>query len=126
MRLYGSACWLSLITRSCSGKTFVYPAMAFLTAIDITFVIHQLEDVVPSRVMLWLMMTGAVSIFRISAEPWLADRLQRQAERCGVRSWKDMQEALKACMWIPLLDEERGKQTYEWLRTGSIYPNRAG
>jgi hypothetical protein len=34
---------------------------------------------------------------------------------CGVKSWKDMQEALKVCMWIPLLSQERVKQIYEWL-----------
>jgi hypothetical protein len=76
---------------------------------------HQLQDLVPSHVMLWLLMTGAVSTLNISAEPWLTACLRRQMTLCGVKSWKDMQEALKVCMWIPLLSQERAKQIYEWL-----------
>jgi hypothetical protein len=81
---------------------------------------HQLEDLVPSHVMLWLLMTGAVSTLNISAEPWLTACLRTQMKRCGVKSWKDMQDALKVCMWIPLLSQERVKQIYEWLSASSI------
>jgi hypothetical protein len=34
-----------------------------------------------------------------------------------------MQDALDDYMWIPVLDEVRGKQTYQWLSTGSIESN---
>lgn len=76
---------------------------------------RQGEDLIPLQVMLWLLITGAVSIFCLSAEPWLGDGLRRKIEQCGVRTWKNMQEALKTCMSIPLLDEERGMQVYEKL-----------
>jgi hypothetical protein len=78
---------------------------------------QTLEDMIPA---LWLLMVGAVSVFRISDEPWLGDCLRKQVNRCGINNWIEMQKILKTCMWIPLLDEGRGKQTYNWLVTCSI------
>ena len=80
---------------------------------------HSLEDVVPLNVMLWLLMTGAVSVFDAITEPWLRERLWKQMELCGVKSWKGVQEALKTCMWIPLLDEQRVRKLHECLVAGS-------
>lgn len=77
------------------------------------------EQSVASYVMLWLLMVAAVSVFRISEESWLQETIQKQMEECGIRTWKDMQEALKACMWIPLLDDERAKQVYEGMNRRS-------
>jgi hypothetical protein len=76
---------------------------------------QTLEDMIPAQVMLWLLMVGAVSIFRISDEPWLGDCLRKQIDRCGIKNWIEMQKILKTYMWVPLLDEEGGKQTYDWL-----------
>ena len=74
---------------------------------------HALRDIIPSRISLWLLMTGAISLFSVSDELWLADYLRKQAERCGVKTWKDGQEILKSCMWISLLDDKSGKQIYD-------------
>ena len=77
--------------------------------------VHALGDTIPPRISLWLLMLGAISLFSVSDELWLADYLRRQAERCGVKTWKDGQKILKSSMWISLLDDKSGKQIYDSL-----------
>jgi hypothetical protein len=86
---------------------------------------QTLEDIIPAQVMLWLFMVGVVSIFRIPDEPWLGDCLRKEVDRCGIKNWIEMQQILKTCMWIPLLDEERGKQTYNWFAMHSTSVDRS-
>jgi len=77
--------------------------------------VHALRDPIPPRMSLWLLMIGAISLFSVSDELWLASYLRRQVERCGVETWKDGQEVLKSSMWISLLDDKSGKQIYDSL-----------
>ena len=76
-------------------------------------------DGVSSQLMLWLLMTGANSLFNISDEEWLREDLRAHAGKCQVNSWKDMQGILKSFMWVPLLNDKPGKQTYDMLRLGT-------
>jgi hypothetical protein len=68
--------------------------------------------------MLWLLMTGANSVFEISNEAWLGEYLREYADRCQVRTWEDMRDVLKSLMWIELLDEQPGKCIYDLLQLG--------
>lgn len=77
--------------------------------------IHTLKDTVPPRILLWLLMIGAISLFSVSDELWLADYLRCQAKNCRVKTWTDGQKVLKSSMWISLLDEKFGKQVYDSL-----------
>lgn len=70
---------------------------------------------ISSQLMVWLLMAGAISLFDIADEVWLAKALQQHANGCQITSWKGMQETLKSFMWIPLLDERRGKQNFDLL-----------
>ncbi|KAJ8097215.1 hypothetical protein POJ06DRAFT_228601 [Lipomyces tetrasporus] len=72
----------------------------------------KLVDGVSSQLMLWLLMTGANSVFNISDEVWLREYLREHADRCQVKTWKEMQDILKSFMWIELLDEQPGKHIY--------------
>jgi hypothetical protein len=76
---------------------------------------HTLEDTTHPRIALWHLMGGAVSFFNISKELWLGDYLRRQAERCGAKTWKEVQNILKSCMWVTLLDDMPGKRIYNSL-----------
>lgn len=73
------------------------------------------EDGASPQLMLWLLFIGAISIWDVSAEPWLMDGLREYAERCRVRKWKDAHAILKEIAWVPVLDEEAGRQLYESL-----------
>jgi hypothetical protein len=75
----------------------------------------KLADRVSSQLMLWLLMTGANSLFNVSDEAWLRENLREHTDRCQVKTWKEMQEILKSFMWIALLDEQPGKQIYDSL-----------
>jgi hypothetical protein len=75
----------------------------------------KLVDGVSSQLMLWLLVTGANSVFNISDEAWLREYLREHADRCEVKTWKEMQDILKSFMWIALLDEQPGKYIYDLL-----------
>lgn len=60
--------------------------------------------------MLWLLMTGAMSLFNISDEQWLIEELRKYVNICQIRSWKDMRDVLKTYMWIALLDDDPGEK----------------
>ncbi|MCJ1472281.1 hypothetical protein MMC13_000928 [Lambiella insularis] len=77
--------------------------------------VHAFRDIIPPRISLWLLMIGAISLFSVSEELWLADYLRSQAERCGIKTWKHGQEILKSSMWISLLDDESGKRIFDSL-----------
>ncbi|KAF2708916.1 hypothetical protein K504DRAFT_408203 [Pleomassaria siparia CBS 279.74] len=64
------------------------------------------------QLMVWLLMTGAISVFRILDEAWLMEHLRKYVDKCHVKTWKDMQYMLKSFMWISLLDEESGEKIY--------------
>ncbi|KAH7202861.1 uncharacterized protein BKA55DRAFT_658166 [Fusarium redolens] len=73
----------------------------------------ELVDGISSQLMIWLLMTGALSLFSTSEEVWIRDGLRKQADKCWVSSWKEMQDILKSFMWITLLDEQPGKLVYD-------------
>jgi hypothetical protein len=74
---------------------------------------------VSPRLMLWLLMTGAISLFNVSKETWLRESLREYISRCQVKTWKEMQENLESFMWIPLLDKQMEELIYRWTMTWS-------
>lgn len=74
-----------------------------------------LVDGLSSQLVLWLLMTGATSLFSISDEAWLRKCLREGADRCQVKTWKEMLKILNSFMWIATLDEQPGKQIYDLL-----------
>lgn len=77
----------------------------------------ELIDGLPPQLIVWLLMTAANSVFRIEAEPWLAQLLRKFIARCKIGTWKEMQEILKSYMWITLLDERPGEHIYDLLQS---------
>lgn len=73
-------------------------------------------DGVSPQLMLWLLMTGANSLFNISDEEWLREGLRAHACKCQSNTWKDTQGILKSFIWVSLLDDIPGKQVYDMLR----------
>lgn len=96
-------------------KTPYYESAAALRA---CLVDGSVDSEISSQLSMWLLMVGAVSLFDLSNEPWLAQSLGERAGRCNLKTWRDMQEMLKSFMWIPLLDEIRGMHVFE-----RIHPN---
>jgi hypothetical protein len=77
---------------------------------------HGPPELVDPQLMLWLLVTGAISLFDLHEEVWLSECLREYVvDRCHVKTWKDMQEILKSFMWVALLDDRPGKQIYDHL-----------
>ncbi|KAK0983326.1 hypothetical protein LTR91_011269 [Friedmanniomyces endolithicus] len=74
----------------------------------------QRSGEVSARFMLWVLMVGAVSIFDEQKEAWLNAMLSQHARR-QQRSWREVQDILKSFLWIPLLDEKRGRSIWDSL-----------
>lgn len=68
---------------------------------------------VPSQLMLWFLMTGAISVFPVSDEEWLREHIREHVTICHVKTWKAVQDILKSLMWIALLDDQSGEGIYD-------------
>lgn len=75
----------------------------------------QLADGFSPRVMLWLLVVGANAVFDVMKDGWLRERLLRQVDECGIKTWGQMEDVLKSLLWISLLDEQSGKHMFELL-----------
>lgn len=73
------------------------------------------SDAVSSQLILWLLIIGAISIFNISDEVWLRERIEEHVGRCHIKTWREMQDILKSFMWIAVLDEQSGRRIYDFL-----------
>ncbi|KAI0135839.1 hypothetical protein F4814DRAFT_38297 [Daldinia grandis] len=73
------------------------------------------SDMASSQLMLWLLMVGAISIFNISDEVWLSERIEEHVGRCQIKTWREMQDTLKSFLWIGVLDEQPGRYVYDSL-----------
>lgn len=91
------------------------PYYHFTTAYRNCILHLKLIDEVSSQLMIWLLMTGALSVFHVTDETWLVESLREYAAKCKVDTWKEMDNMLKSYMWIPMLDEQPGKQIYKLL-----------
>ncbi len=76
---------------------------------------RRLLEPVNPRLMLWLLMTGAISLFDVSEEAWLSESLREHVDQSQVKTWKEMKEVLGSFMWIAILDDQPGKQIYDQL-----------
>jgi hypothetical protein len=78
----------------------------------------RVADNVSPRLMLWLLMTAAISLFDITHEAWLRELLREYIGACKVSTWEEMQDILESFMWIALLDRQLGKRIYDELDLG--------
>jgi hypothetical protein len=92
-----------------------FPFLPFAESYRKYLKLHILGDAITPRISLWLLMIGAISLFNVEDEVWLTEYLRSQIERCGVQTWKNLQEVLKSSMWISLLDDKPGKEVYDSL-----------
>jgi hypothetical protein len=61
----------------------------------------------------WLLMIGAVSIFKPSDESWLRPLFQANIETSGIKSWREMRNVLESFLWIPLVHENSGREFFD-------------
>ena len=54
-------------------------------------------------------MVGAVSVFEEEDITWLGTRLRERIAVCGIKSWDEMRDILGSLIWIPLVQEKRGR-----------------
>lgn len=91
------------------------PYSHFPNAYQCCMVELLLAEEAPSQLMLWLLMTGATSIFNTSDEAWLKESLRYHIDGCQAKTWKEVREILKLFMWIELLDDHPGKRIFDLL-----------
>lgn len=75
-----------------------------------SLIISEASLVSCAHLWLWLLMTGAISVFRDCDYWWLKPRLQNIINICGLTSWKQIKNILHSIMWIDLLHENLGKK----------------
>ncbi len=75
----------------------------------------EIMNSVSPHLMLWLLMTGAISLFDITNEAWPRECLLEYINRCQVKTWKEVQDTLESFIWISVLDGQLGEQIYNKL-----------
>lgn len=69
-------------------------------------------ETIPSRLLLWLLMIGAISVFT-KDEAWLKPWLRGNIDLCGIQSWNEMRDSLDSFLWIGYLHDKPGKNIFD-------------
>ncbi|KAK3358803.1 hypothetical protein B0T25DRAFT_599686 [Lasiosphaeria hispida] len=91
--LGGSYAYLSAALRECLAK------MAVLQ--------------LPPKLVVWLIMAGAVSVLGEGDDGWLKPLLLVNIGLCDARSWGEMRDILSSLMWIGMLYDKAGKGLFD-------------
>ncbi|KAK0701121.1 hypothetical protein B0H67DRAFT_595870 [Lasiosphaeris hirsuta] len=67
----------------------------------------------PPKVVVWLVMVGAASVFGEADDGWLRPMLLLNIRLCDVCSWSEMRDMLDSLMWIGMLYDKAGKRLYD-------------
>jgi hypothetical protein len=78
----------------------------------------------PHNLMIWLLVAGAVSLWDISDEAWLAVSLQARVALVRVDRWDTMRTLLKSFMWVDLVHDKAGQRVFDFVLTGRDSPSR--
>ena len=85
----------------------------FSTAYRNCLTSSRFSDMVPYYFQLWLLMTGAVSIFNEHDDQWLKPNLLSIFNSCSLDSWDQARDILRSIMWIDLLHDHLGKRYFD-------------
>ena len=69
-------------------------------------------DEIASRMMLWLLMIGAITIFTTNIT-WLKECLREHIDLCQVKSWAEMRDILRSFLWIDIFHDTPGKAIFD-------------
>lgn len=79
--------------------------------------INALDAVRSSRLLLWLLMVGSITIFtEADDDAWLKPWLRLHMDDCKVRSWDQLQDVLRSFLWIDMLHDTPGRAVFESLQ----------
>lgn len=68
---------------------------------------------IPPRLLVWLLVVGAISAFEAIDDRWLEPLLLTNIEACKIDSWGDMQRLLDSFLWIDFVHDRDGKLLYD-------------
>lgn len=71
-----------------------------------------LSNILSERLQLWLLITGAISIFGEHDDQWLKPQLLCIINSCCLDSWDQARDILHSIMWIDLLHDRLGKRYF--------------
>ena len=96
-------------------RSVTLPYQQFRMAFESCILGLEQRKEVSSRFVLWMTTVGAVSVFNLQDEAWRREALRTSVSACEARSWEQVQNILKAFMWIPLLDDHPGRNIFDSL-----------
>lgn len=106
---------LGLLAFSCSvflpwrslGVSYPHLTSAFRDSVS-----GPVSSHVSPRLMLWLLMVGAVSVFDETDDEWLRPLLLDNAGLCEIDSWSEMKDLLQSFLWIGLVHDKVGEAIF--------------
>ncbi|KAI1753958.1 hypothetical protein F4782DRAFT_494595 [Xylaria castorea] len=67
----------------------------------------------PPKLVVWLLMAGAITVFDESDSAWVHDLLLEAATLCGIKCWSQMRDILNSLMWIGIVHDKLGKRVFD-------------
>lgn len=106
---------LGLLAFSCSvflqwktiGLTYTHLASEFRGCL-----IRLVSPDMPTQLLLWLVMVGAVSVFDVADYAWLEPLLLSKLSDCQITSWERLQQLLNSIMWIGLVHDTAARRMF--------------
>jgi hypothetical protein len=80
--------------------------------------VEMASECMSSKLMVWLLMVGAVSVLDESDDGWLKPLLRVNIGFCAIDQWSEMQRLLKDFMWIGLVYDKPGKRVFDSIVAG--------
>jgi uncharacterized membrane protein len=87
-----------------------YSHLAFMFKSILT---SSASEYISPQLMIWLLTVGAISVFDVKDDVWLAPLLRNNIMLCGIESWMNMQRLLESFIWIAFVNDKPGKRVYE-------------
>ncbi|KAI8954479.1 hypothetical protein F4801DRAFT_504308 [Xylaria longipes] len=67
----------------------------------------------PPKLVVWLLMAGAVTVFDESDNAWVHGLLREAASLCRIKYWSQMRDMLNSLMWIGIVHDNLGKRVFD-------------
>jgi hypothetical protein len=75
--------------------------------------IQVMEFEASSRLNLWLILIGAISLFDAKDDWWLQPLFHSNLKVCGIKVWEDMRVLMEDFLWIGLVHDKPGQRIFE-------------
>lgn len=80
--------------------------------VELTAVKMDDESVSRSRLLLWIMVMGAIAAIGLPEHPWFVRRTHEMTMKMSIVDWEEMKAVLQAFLWLPSANDPDGQDLW--------------